>query len=213
MSIAVQVAIVMVILLVVMLAAGIPIGVGIGLSSAVSMICMLPGNVAFATSAQRIFAGSNSFSLIAIPFFILAGNIMNNGGIALRLVNCAKVLGGKMPGSWHRPTLSQTCSLALSAVLALLLRRLSEVPWASGGKRRLRQKLFRCCQCCLRSCRNAHSPKQYHDRILYGSRQCFHCCPVHGRLYSWYHLGCRRHYLSNYCSKTIRIPQLQRADP
>lgn len=99
MSIAVQVAIVMVILLVVMLAAGIPIGVGIGLSSAVSMICMLPGNVAFATSAQSIFAGSNSFSLIAIPFFILAGNIMNNGGIALRLVNCAKVLGGKMPGS------------------------------------------------------------------------------------------------------------------
>lgn len=99
MSIAVQVAIVMVVLLVLMLAAGIPIGVGIGLSSAVSMICMLPSNVAFATSAQRIFAGSNSFSLIAIPFFILAGNIMNNGGIALRLVNCAKVLGGKMPGS------------------------------------------------------------------------------------------------------------------
>ena len=65
MSIAVQVAIVMVILLVVMLAAGIPIGVGIGLSSAVSMICMLPGNVAFATSAQRIFAGSNSFSPVS----------------------------------------------------------------------------------------------------------------------------------------------------
>lgn len=80
MSIAVQVAIVMVILLVVMLAAGIPIGVGIGLSSAVSMICMLQAMFAFATSAQRIFAGSNSFSLIAIPFFILAGNIMNNGG-------------------------------------------------------------------------------------------------------------------------------------
>ena len=99
MSIAVQVALVMVVLLVVMLAAGVPIGVGIGLSSAISMICMLPANVAFATSAQRIFAGSNSFSLIAIPFFILAGNIMNNGGIALRLVNCAKVIGGRMPGS------------------------------------------------------------------------------------------------------------------
>ena len=99
MSIAVQVAIVMVVLLVLMLAAGVPIGVSIGLSSAVSMIWMLPGNVAFATSAQRIFAGSNSFALIAIPFFILAGNIMNNGGIALRLVNCAKVLGGRMPGS------------------------------------------------------------------------------------------------------------------
>ena len=99
MSIAVQVALVMVVLLVLLLAAGVPIGVGIGLSSAVSMICMLPSNVAFATSAQRIFAGSNSFSLIAIPFFILAGNIMNNGGIALRLVNCAKVIGGRMPGA------------------------------------------------------------------------------------------------------------------
>ncbi len=99
MSIAVQVAIIMVVLLVVMLAMGVPIGVSIGLSSAVSMIAMLPGHVAFATSAQRLFAGSNSFSLIAIPFFILAGNIMNNGGIALRLVNCAKVLSGRMPGA------------------------------------------------------------------------------------------------------------------
>ena len=99
MSVAIQVALVMAILLVVMLAIGVPIGVSIGLSSAISMICMLPGNVAFATSAQRIFAGSNSFSLIAIPFFILAGNIMNNGGIAIRLVNCAKVLSGKMPGA------------------------------------------------------------------------------------------------------------------
>ena len=60
---------------------------------------MIPANVSFATSAQRIFAGSNSFSLIAIPFFILAGNIMNNGGIATRLVNCAKVIAGRMPGA------------------------------------------------------------------------------------------------------------------
>ena len=105
MSIAVQVALVMVVLLVLLLAAGVPIGVGIGLSSAVSMICMLPSNVAFATSAQRIFAGSNSFSLIAIPFFILAGNIMNNGGIARRLVNfriktCKLCKGHRRPYAW-----------------------------------------------------------------------------------------------------------------
>lgn len=99
MTIAIQVAIVMVILLVGLLAIGVPIGVSIGLSSAISMICMLPADIAFATSAQRIFAGSSSFSLIAIPFFILAGNIMNNGGIAIRLVNCAKVLSGRMPGA------------------------------------------------------------------------------------------------------------------
>ena len=101
MSIALQVALVMVTILVILLIIGAPIGVAIGLSSAVSMICMIPANVSFATSAQRIFAGSNSFSLIAIPFFILAGNIMNNGGIATRLVNCAKVIAGRMPEHLH----------------------------------------------------------------------------------------------------------------
>ncbi len=98
MSVAAQVAVVMAVLLVVLLVMGVPIGVSIGLSSAISMICMLPGDIAFATSAQRLFAGTNSFSLVAIPFFILAGNIMNNGGIAIRLVNCAKVISGRMPG-------------------------------------------------------------------------------------------------------------------
>lgn len=99
MSIAVEVFLVMVLLLVIMLVAGVPIGISMGLASGLSMICMLLPGVAFAMSAQRVFAGSNSFSLIAIPFFILAGNIMNNVGIALRLVNCAKILSGRMPGA------------------------------------------------------------------------------------------------------------------
>ena len=58
MSIALQVALVMVTILVVLLVIGAPIGVAIGMSSAVSMICMIPADVSFATSAQRIFAGS-----------------------------------------------------------------------------------------------------------------------------------------------------------
>ncbi|MGN1192781.1 MAG: TRAP transporter large permease [Dorea sp.] len=99
MSLAVKTAIVMVVLLVVMLAMGVSISVSVGLASAVAMLCMLPADISFATSAQRLFAGANSFSLIAIPFFILAGNIMNNGGIAERLVNVAKVLSGRMPGA------------------------------------------------------------------------------------------------------------------
>lgn len=99
MSLAIQTAIVMVVLLVIMLAMGCSISVSVGLSSAVAMLCMLPAHVSFATSAQRLFAGSNSFSLIAIPFFILAGNLMNNGGIAERLVNVAKVIAGRMPGA------------------------------------------------------------------------------------------------------------------
>ncbi len=44
-------------------------------------------------------SGLDSFALLAIPFFILAGNIMNQGGIALRLIEFAKVLGGRLPGS------------------------------------------------------------------------------------------------------------------
>lgn len=99
MSLAATTAIIMTLLLVVMLAMGASISIAIGLSSAVAMLCMLPMDVSFITSAQRIFAGANSFSLIAIPFFILAGNIMNNGGIAVRLVNVAKVIAGRMPGA------------------------------------------------------------------------------------------------------------------
>lgn len=99
MSIALETALIMTILLLVMLCIGVPISISIGLSSAVAMLCMLPAQISFTTSAQRIFAGSNTFSLVAIPFFILAGNIMNNGGIAVRLVNCAKVLSGRMPGA------------------------------------------------------------------------------------------------------------------
>ncbi len=99
MTLAIQTAIVMVVLLVVMLAMGVSISISVGLSSAVAMLCMLPAQVSFVTSAQRLFAGANSFSLIAIPFFILAGNLMNNGGIAERLVNVAKAIAGRMPGA------------------------------------------------------------------------------------------------------------------
>lgn len=99
MSLAVISAIIMTVLLIVMLIMGASISIAIGLSSAVAMLCMLPVDISLITSAQRIFTGANSFSLIAIPFFILAGNIMNNGGIAVRLVNVAKVLSGRMPGA------------------------------------------------------------------------------------------------------------------
>ncbi|WBW50424.1 TRAP transporter large permease [Peptoniphilus equinus] len=99
MSLIINIALIMLVLIVVLLILGVPISVSIGLSSAVAMLLMLPANVAFTTSAQRVFAGSNSFSLVAIPFFVLAGNIMNNGGIATRLVNVSQALAGKQPGS------------------------------------------------------------------------------------------------------------------
>lgn len=64
-------------------------------------------NVAVLTGCQRIFSGISVFSLLAIPFFILAGNIMNKGGIAVRLINLAKLITGRAPGA-----LAQTNILA-----------------------------------------------------------------------------------------------------
>lgn len=84
---------------IVLLILGIPIAITIGISSVVGILAALPWDNAVFTASQRIFTGVNSFPLLAIPFFILAGNIMNSGGIAMRLVNVAKLFAGKLPGS------------------------------------------------------------------------------------------------------------------
>ncbi|TNB48887.1 TRAP transporter large permease [Martelella lutilitoris] len=82
-----------------MLAQGIAISVAIAVSSILTGLFFLPPSVAFFVATQKMFAGVDSFTLLAIPFFILAGNIMNKGGIAIRLVNLAKLIGGRLPGS------------------------------------------------------------------------------------------------------------------
>ncbi|WP_261816181.1 TRAP transporter large permease [Vibrio gallicus] len=77
----------------------IPIAVAIALSSLAIMYTILPGDIAFMTAGQKLITGIDSFSLLAIPFFILAGNIMNRGGIATRLVDFAKIVVGRLPGA------------------------------------------------------------------------------------------------------------------
>lgn len=99
MSEALQVGLILLILVPVLLLLGTPISISVGFASAVAIMAVQPFDNALATSSARVFTGINSFPLLAIPFFILAGNIMNNGGIALRLVNCAKVISGRLPGS------------------------------------------------------------------------------------------------------------------
>lgn len=83
----------------VLLVIGAPISVSVGVASVLAAFAILDFDNGLLTAAQRMFTGMNSFALLAIPFFILAGVIMNNGGIAVRLVNCAKVLSGRLPGS------------------------------------------------------------------------------------------------------------------
>ncbi|ASA55410.1 TRAP transporter large permease [Vibrio gazogenes] len=78
---------------------GVPISFGIAISSLLTVMLSLPFDAAITVISQKLASGLDSFSLLAIPFFILAGNIMNQGGIALRLINFAKVLGGQLPGS------------------------------------------------------------------------------------------------------------------
>lgn len=87
------------ILLVVLLVAGVPIAIALGISSICAILPVLDTQAAVLTGAQRIFSGISVFSLLAIPFFILAGNIMNKGGIAIRLINLAKLATGRAPGA------------------------------------------------------------------------------------------------------------------
>ncbi|HLS74069.1 MAG TPA: TRAP transporter large permease subunit, partial [Actinomycetaceae bacterium] len=77
----------------------VPIAVTIGVSSLLAAIPLLGMEEAVLITAQRMFTGINSFPLLAIPLFVLAGVIMNNGGIAGRLVDAAKVLTGRTPAS------------------------------------------------------------------------------------------------------------------
>ena len=78
---------------------GAPISIAVGLSSMTALFVLLGYENGVLTSAQQVFRGINSFPLLAIPFFVLAGVIMNNGGIAMRLVNAAKVMVGRTPGA------------------------------------------------------------------------------------------------------------------
>ncbi|PAV33529.1 hypothetical protein CJD29_22305, partial [Bacillus licheniformis] len=78
---------------------GVPISVSIAAASIVTMLTIFPFDVAIFTSAQKMVTGIDSFALLAVPFFILSGIIMNNGGIAMRLINFAKLISGRLPGS------------------------------------------------------------------------------------------------------------------
>ncbi|HIX85941.1 MAG TPA: TRAP transporter large permease [Candidatus Parabacteroides intestinigallinarum] len=81
-----------------LLALGVPVAYGIGVAGVLTMLAHIDSLPALTTYALRMASGLDSFSLLAIPFFVLAGNIMNSGGIALRLIDFAKVLVGRLPG-------------------------------------------------------------------------------------------------------------------
>lgn len=89
---------VLVLTFVILLSVGVPISFSIGISSLVTMLISIKTLPSLTTVSQRMATGLDSFALLAIPFFILAGQLMNHGGIARRLIDFAKILVGKLPG-------------------------------------------------------------------------------------------------------------------
>ncbi len=89
---------VLVVSFVILLSVGVPISFSIGISSLLTMLFSINTIPSVTTVAQRMATGIDSFALLAIPFFILAGQLMNSGGIARRLIDLAKVIVGRLPG-------------------------------------------------------------------------------------------------------------------
>lgn len=83
----------------VLLFLGVPISVSIIASSIVTVMSTLSWDQITFITMQKMNSGVESFSLLAIPLFILAGNIMNNGGIAKRLIAFAQLFVGRIPGN------------------------------------------------------------------------------------------------------------------
>ena len=86
------------VLLFILLLLKIPVAYSVGIATALSLLFYLPLIPSVTTIMQQMTTGIDSFALLAIPFFILAGDIMNQGGIANRLINFSKSLIGSLPG-------------------------------------------------------------------------------------------------------------------
>jgi tripartite ATP-independent transporter DctM subunit len=93
-------------LLLALILINVPIAVAMGLTAIIFFIGL--GNASLLTMLpQRMYASTTGFTLLAIPFFILAGNLMNTGGVTNRIFRFAKTLMGHVPGG-----LGQVCVVA-----------------------------------------------------------------------------------------------------
>ena len=110
-------------------AIGMPIAFAL-IVCALAMMLWL-GNFDSQIVAQNMIIGADNFQLLAVPFFLLAGELMNVGGLSKRIVNVALVLVGHIRGGLGYMTIVAAC------LLAALLARRSPTP-------------LRCRPCCCR---------------------------------------------------------------
>lgn len=81
---------------IVILSTGASIGVGLGLSSAIVLYCVL--DMPLVVVVQRMFTSVDSFSFMAVPFFMLAGAFMSEGGVTKRIVDFSMAMVGALAG-------------------------------------------------------------------------------------------------------------------
>lgn len=92
-------ALVLVVVFLITLLNKVPVSFSIILSALVTIIMFLTPQFGMFISAQKLVTGIDSFSLLAVPFFILAGQLMSSGGIAKRIIDLAMLILGRVPGS------------------------------------------------------------------------------------------------------------------
>src|SRR5258705_2986858 len=120
-------------LLVALMLTGMPISIALGMTVLTFIYTMT--NVPTESVALKLFTGIDNFEIMAIPFFILAGNFLTHGGVARRMINFAT----SMVGHWHGglglagvmacalfAAGSGSSSATLSAVRSLLLSGMGE---------------------------------------------------------------------------------------
>lgn len=131
-----------VILLFLLLLISVPVAVSLAVPS---MVMMLQTNFPISIVSQKLFGSVDSVALLAIPFFILAGNLMTTGGISRRLVDFCKTLVGKSYGGLATITILAcmffaavsgsgvaTCAAIGGLMISSMKEEGYDVPWAAS---------------------------------------------------------------------------------
>lgn len=147
----------MFILFLVLLLLNVPIAFSLGASS---LFYLLTSNMNAAVLAQKFYAGIDSFTLLCIPGFMLAGALMNGGGITRRILNFCNAFLGHFTGSLALVNIVASmvfAGISGTAHCGRVLSRRYADPRHGGG--RLRRRLLGCSYGCF-LCGRPHHPAQ-----------------------------------------------------
>lgn len=126
---------------IVLMGIGVPVAWSLGISSFLTLMVSVAVIPSGTTIAQRMGTGLDSFALLAIPFFVLAGEIMNKGGIANRLIELAKAFTGRLPGgllyvnviaAMLFGAIAGSAAAAVSAIGGILGKRMEDEGYPKG---------------------------------------------------------------------------------